>query len=238
MTEEEFFHIIGEVDERKVADAGMDAAPKKKSRPVWIKWGILAACLCLVAISAYAISFRFHTHKDSQPELSAYMDALGLDAKTVSNPQFFSGTEEPQITKDDLISSIKNKTVIDGTIDTIRCVRVQDVDGTWYIATMTVKVHEVLVGTADSEVHLVCASHYNFDIEDDLIPIPQIRGCHEGMRSVFVLSSSYEGSWMICGKEVYPSFLGEYHVIYLLDRYGDNLIYPNQNIMINIEEIR
>ena len=119
MTEEEFFHIIGEVDERKVAAAGM-ATSQKKSRPVWVKWGILAACLCLVAISAYAISFRFHTHKDAQPELSAYMDALGLDAKTVSKPQFFSGTEEPQITKDNLIGSIKNNTVIDGTIDTIR----------------------------------------------------------------------------------------------------------------------
>ena len=48
MKKEELFNIIGEVDEQKVAAAGMAMNTKKKSRPVWLKWGAMAACLCLV----------------------------------------------------------------------------------------------------------------------------------------------------------------------------------------------
>jgi len=44
---EELFSILGEVDQQKVAAAG-----KAKSRPVWIKWGALAACLCLVIVGS------------------------------------------------------------------------------------------------------------------------------------------------------------------------------------------
>jgi len=47
MKKEELFNIIGEVDEQKVAAAGM-AMNKKKSRHVWVKWGAMAACLFLV----------------------------------------------------------------------------------------------------------------------------------------------------------------------------------------------
>lgn len=47
MKKEELFNVIGEMDEQKVAAAGM-AMNKKKSRPVWLKWGAMVACLCLV----------------------------------------------------------------------------------------------------------------------------------------------------------------------------------------------
>ena len=50
MKKEELFNIIGEVDEQKVAAAGMAMNTKKKSRPVWVKWGAMAACLCLVVV--------------------------------------------------------------------------------------------------------------------------------------------------------------------------------------------
>lgn len=52
MKKEELFNIIGEVDEQKVAAAGMAMNTKKKSRPVWVKWGAMAACLCLVVVGA------------------------------------------------------------------------------------------------------------------------------------------------------------------------------------------
>ena len=54
MKKEELFNIIGEVDEQKVASAGM-AMSKKKSRPAWVKWGAMAACLCLVVVGAFTI---------------------------------------------------------------------------------------------------------------------------------------------------------------------------------------
>ena len=54
MKKEEFFRIIGEVDEQKVAAAGM-SMNKKKSRRVMVKWGAVAACLCLVIVGALTI---------------------------------------------------------------------------------------------------------------------------------------------------------------------------------------
>ena len=54
MKKEELFNIIGEVDEQKVAAAGM-VMNTKKSRPVWIKWGAVAACLCLAVVGALFI---------------------------------------------------------------------------------------------------------------------------------------------------------------------------------------
>lgn len=53
MRKEELFNIIGEADEQKVATAGMAMTAKKKSRPVWLKWGAMAACLCLVIVGAF-----------------------------------------------------------------------------------------------------------------------------------------------------------------------------------------
>lgn len=58
MRKEELFNIIGEVNEQKVSAAGMAMTAKKKSRPVWLKWGAMAACLCLVV--GLAIPMVFH----------------------------------------------------------------------------------------------------------------------------------------------------------------------------------
>ena len=58
MKKEELFNIIGEVDEQKIAAAGM-AMNKKKSRPVWVKWGAMAACLCLVVTACRFIASEF-----------------------------------------------------------------------------------------------------------------------------------------------------------------------------------
>lgn len=48
MKKEEMFNIIGEVDEQKVATAGL--AVKKIRKPIWIQWGTIAACLAVVAV--------------------------------------------------------------------------------------------------------------------------------------------------------------------------------------------
>lgn len=50
MNNEELFAIIGEVDEQKVAAAGMALTAKPKVRPVWHKWGVMVACLAVVVV--------------------------------------------------------------------------------------------------------------------------------------------------------------------------------------------
>ena len=65
MKKEELFNIIGEVDEQKVAAAGVAMNTKKKSHPVWLKWGAMAACLCLVV--GLAIPMLNNDYSDQNP---------------------------------------------------------------------------------------------------------------------------------------------------------------------------
>lgn len=73
MKKEELFNIIGEVDEQKVAAAGMAMNTKKKSRPVWVKWGAMAACLCLVVVGAFVVGHIDNVTPPVQRPISAYI---------------------------------------------------------------------------------------------------------------------------------------------------------------------
>lgn len=59
MKKENLFDVIGDVDEQKVATAGRAMTAQKKSRPVWLKWGAMAACLCLVVGVAIRVGIGF-----------------------------------------------------------------------------------------------------------------------------------------------------------------------------------
>lgn len=235
MTPKKFSHALGEIGDKYVSESINYTAAKKKN--AWVKWGAMAACLCLVVVGACTLLLKPATQDDTQFYLLTYMHQLNLSAKEIPNPVFFSTSEIPEITEDDLLNSIKNNTVVEGTINTIDSVRIQETDAVWFITTITIKVDEVIVGTADSEVRIVCANKYNGDIDENTVPIAKISGCYEGMRSVFVLRHLDKGSWNISGKEVYPSSLGEYYVVYRLDRSGDKLTFMEQNITVNIQDI-
>lgn len=73
MKKEELFNIIGEVDEQKVAAAGM-AMNKKKSRPVWVKWGAVAACLCLMLVAFPVIQNFTNTQQADTIELGEVIE--------------------------------------------------------------------------------------------------------------------------------------------------------------------
>ncbi len=54
MKSEDFFDILGDVDEEKVAHAGRAA---KKTRAVWIRFGAMAACVCLLMVAVLGFGF-------------------------------------------------------------------------------------------------------------------------------------------------------------------------------------
>ncbi len=56
MTKEALFLAFDAVDEAMVADAG--AAAEKKKSPRWIRWGVAAACLCLLAWGGLTLANR------------------------------------------------------------------------------------------------------------------------------------------------------------------------------------
>ncbi len=54
MKNKRLLELIGEIDDRHIAEAAPNA--KKASRPAWLKWGVIAACLCGILIVCLAVS--------------------------------------------------------------------------------------------------------------------------------------------------------------------------------------
>jgi uncharacterized protein YuzE len=49
MKKEEFAEVLGDINEKYIKEA---RTAKKSKTPTWVKWGAVAACLCLVAVGA------------------------------------------------------------------------------------------------------------------------------------------------------------------------------------------
>ena len=54
MKKEKLYEAIGDINENYVNEAHLTA--RKTARPIWRKWGAMAACLCLVVVGALTIS--------------------------------------------------------------------------------------------------------------------------------------------------------------------------------------
>ncbi len=59
MTNINLVHAMGKIDPKLIADAAPDMLQNKSAKNTWIKWFSLAACLCLVIVCTFRISFRF-----------------------------------------------------------------------------------------------------------------------------------------------------------------------------------
>lgn len=52
MTNTNLLQAMGRIDPKLIADAAPDVPQKKEKKPGWIKWGAMAACLCLILTAA------------------------------------------------------------------------------------------------------------------------------------------------------------------------------------------
>ena len=68
MKKEKLYEAIGEIDDNYINDAHLTT--KKKSRPAWIKWGAIAACLCLVVALFPLINNMKRTEQPNEPSVS------------------------------------------------------------------------------------------------------------------------------------------------------------------------
>ena len=266
MKKEEFFNIIGEVDEQKVATAGMAMTTKKNSRPIWLKWVAIAACLCLIAIatiwcpqhnSVVPPELSLSTSEPTLPieeslaphsgsvqdgqmfSLLSYLNDLNIPAQTLDTVQFVSGINRPKILKEDLLNSMKQNTTVQGKISRAETVSVQDGDSTWYITTMNLVVDEVLTGSIDSDEVSIVFAVVTSEASANQVASPYgISGYLEGTEGVFILRALDDVSWNIVGKEVLPIDLGKYGLSLYLDREGDALIFREQNVEVQIDELQ
>jgi len=52
MTNEKLYEAIGDISDKKIKEAKQ---VRKAKQPIWLKWGAMAACLCLVVVSIICI---------------------------------------------------------------------------------------------------------------------------------------------------------------------------------------
>lgn len=246
MNATQFSNALGKVNDKYIMEA---ITYERKKKSGWLKWGAMAACFGLIITVAMATlpSLLKGPNKIPTPgpgpavselvPLFYYMKEINLEAREIVTPRLFDESEMPVVTKEQIIATIKNNTAVQGTVTSLNSVCGQGSDTTWYITTMAIAVEEVLNGTADSEVHVVCASSYSGVIDTDMVPAPGLSDCHVGMRSVFVLKDIDNEPWTIAGTEIYPTSLGEYSVMYQLARDENTLIFTDQNITVSLDEI-
>lgn len=228
MKANDLLDILGDADDGMIAEA---KAMKKNKVPVWAKWCAAAACLCIAVLSIILPKLNAETDPAA---LVNQLAELGINAEAVSSPRFTAGREMPAITQDDLLLSMRNNTTVQGTISSLKNVRIEDADNIWYITAFDIAVDEVLSGEINGDTaHIVCAAQYTGEnFGSHTVPINKLIGCREGTKGVFVIREVGNEPWNIFGKEVAPKSLGEYYIVYSMKRSGDVLTCREQNVSV------
>ncbi len=91
MKTEEFFQIIGELDERRVAAAGEAMTERKHNIAPWLKRSAIAACLCLAAVGI-SVPFLSH-HSDIRPQKQPDDLSSEVSAHTNHDPERPTSTQ-------------------------------------------------------------------------------------------------------------------------------------------------
>ena len=67
MTDTNLLHAIGNIDPRLIAEAAPDVVSRKSAGGIWLKWGAIAAGVCLAAAAALRVSMAFVPSQGADP---------------------------------------------------------------------------------------------------------------------------------------------------------------------------
>lgn len=91
MTNKNIFRELGGLDPDLIAKAAPDVPQKKSTNKTWLKWGSIAACLCLI-ITATVIMIPYINRDDSgtqSPDISYAIAINGFLYNPLSQPELF-----------------------------------------------------------------------------------------------------------------------------------------------------
>lgn len=226
MKKEDFFEVLGELDDGLVNDATSTEKNNKAARLRLVKWGVAAACLCLAAAAAF-----FYKSGDSPKTLSRRLEERGLFAETIEDPIFtVSGEERPELRKEDLLRILQAGTVVKGKVQRSSYVEVTAENEHWYIVQITLEVSDVISGVVSGDsVELVSACEYIGDEEEtrgQFLIEGSLLECRDGTEGVFVLREiERDVVWNIGGIDVAARSHGDHMVTMRLGVENDQYTY-------------
>lgn len=193
-----------------------------RSRHKWVKWGVMAACLCIVIVGIMIIGQRF--------------EEMPFDY--VESPALVSLDEEPEMEREDLKNILLNNTIVYGTVRNCSYLRMEDGNSIWYITTIDLDVDKVIRGEADtSTVRIVSAQCYTgADIGDQFPVRTGLADCVSGTEGVFAISNvSEDSTWDIGNKRVSVKKFGDYIYRIRCSLQGNKIVYGD--FILSIDEI-
>ena len=108
MTNEKLYEVLGDINEKQVKEA---REYRKAKKPVWLKWGVMAACLCLVVVGAFMAT---NINRETPNYEDLFVEAAGFQMNgSVYRPITFEQRKEFKIVPaEDIGLSEENKYII------------------------------------------------------------------------------------------------------------------------------
>lgn len=163
MKKEDFFEVLGELDDDIVTEARSTEKENKNSGHTWVKWAAVAACLALL-VGVFSVN-------QQRNQISLSDNSTNVTVYYTNNPFIFANNNEllTELTENELFTTY-NTAILRGTVSKTRNI-VVDFDGNKaYRAIADIKVEQVYRGPCSAgdtiSVLLPCPLVKGFWVED------------------------------------------------------------------------
>ena len=208
----------------QISDAIIEEADKARSRArpayKWVKWGALAACVCVVIAGIMTFRQRFGERTFDY----------------VENPVLISLDEEPRMQRDDLKNILLNNLVVYGTVRDCSYLRMEDGNSTWYITMINLDVEQMIRGEADASTLRIVSAQCCMDADmGDQFPVRAgLTDCVPGTKGVFAISSvSEDSAWDIGDQRISVKDFGDYIYRLRCSQQGNDIVYDAFSLSID-----
>lgn len=222
MKEEHITDALNILNDDIIEEASKVRSNAKPTRK-WVKWGVMAACLCIAIVGIITI-------RQQSREISF---------SYVESPALVSLDEEPKMQREDLKNILVNNIVVRGTVRDCSYLRIEAGNSTWYITTINVDIDQVIRGGVDtSTISIVSAQCYtDTDIGEQFPVQTGLADCVSGTEGVFAISNVPEDStWDIGNKRVSVKEFGNYFYRIRCSLQDDSIVYGDS--ILNINEVK
>ena len=256
MTQEKLIDAITDLDIdilNRYFDIKADLAAKKKPKKrTWVKWASVAACFCIVVMSAILIPNILDRSdvSDVNPgkDFGATNGKLSIstitNAKEIKNAEYFLA-ERPSnsdiYTVEEYIEVLKNHFVtVTGSVTNMNSVAIQEGEFTWYITTFDININESIKQQIEADTITcvtVCKYYGDVSLNESKCGLSNVAyEITNNPTGFFVLRDVEDEAWNINGKSYNISDYADYYVGVRYDCTEEGFQYYGSTI--NFDDIR